>query len=709
LAAPVPRRRVDFTRQPNEPLLGQFRPSRKIAVNLKKFFGELQRRNVYRVAVAYGVVSWLLIQIATQIFPVFEIPNWGARLVIVALALGFPVALVLAWAYEITPEGIKHTEDVDPGKRITRQTGRTLDFVIIGVLLAVIAVMAFRYFRSAEPAAPPVPEKSIAVLPFENRSEDKANAYFADGIQDEILTRLSKVTDLRVISRTSTQHYKSAPDNLREIGKQLGVANLLEGSVQKVGNTVHVNVQLIRVATDEHLWAESYNRQLDDIFSVESEVAGAIADKLNARLSGAEKRELTAKPTNNPEAYDAYLRGLALSERSYLLEADATKALQLFENAVKLDPNFALAWAQLSKMHSIIFLYSDASAARRDSAHEALQKALQLQPDLLDAQLAEGYYQYRVVHDYDRAREILERVHSKWPNNSETPRALALVARRQGHWDESLAHFQEALELDPRNLQTLTNASITAHFMRQYQMAFKFIDRALDFAPGDNVALALKAGIYQDLGQLDQADAVLARMQMDANDESAIDVMFLQRRLRHDYPSGVALMQSSLAKLDPALRYEHAEYLSLLGNFQQLGGDATGAKSSYTQCRAEMETLLRAQPDNPKLMSGLAFANAGLGDQESALQLQEQALEKIRTANDLFEQPVYEVGLAQLQAQFGLKDRAITALQHLLSTNGATVTPALLRLDPNWSSLRDDPRFQPLTVDKAPEPTPAKP
>jgi TolB-like protein/Flp pilus assembly protein TadD len=678
-------------------------------VNLKKFFAELQRRNVYRVAVAYGVVSWLLIQIATQIFPVFEIPNWGARLVIVALALGFPVALVLAWAYEITPEGIKHTEDVDPGKRITRQTGRTLDFVIIGVLLAVIAVMVFRYSRDREPAAPPVPEKSIAVLPFENRSEDKANAYFADGIQDEILTRLSKVTDLRVISRTSTQHYKSAPDNLREIGKQLGVANLLEGSVQKVGNTVRVNVQLIRVATDEHLWAESYNRQLDDIFNVESEVAGAIADTLNAKLSGAEKQELAAKPTNNTEAYDAYLRGLALSERSYLLEADATRAMQAFENAVKLDPNFALAWARLSRTHSIIFLYSDASAARRESARAALEKALQLQPDLLDAQLAEGYYQYWVVHDYNRAREILERVQSKWPNNSETPRALALVARRQGRWDESLAHLHEALELDPRNLQTLTHASLTSRFMRQYQMAFKFIDRALDIAPTDNVALALKAGIYQALGQLDQADAVLARMQMDASDESAVDAKAQQLLLRHDYPAGVAFMQSSFARLDPALRLEHAEYLSFLGNFQQLGGDAAGAKSSYTKCREEMESLLREQPDNPRLMSGLAFANAGLGDNENALKLQGQALDKVQAANDLFEQPGYEVGMAQLQAQFGFKDRAITALQRLLSTNGATVTPALLRLDPSWANLRDDPRFQALTVDKAPEPKSAKP
>jgi TolB-like protein/Tfp pilus assembly protein PilF len=584
-----------------------------------------------------------------------------------------------------------------------------LDFVIIGVLLAVIAVMAFRYFHNAEPEAPKIREKSIAVLPFENRSEDKANAYFADGIQDEILTRLSKVTDLRVISRTSTQQYKSAPDNLREIGKQLGVANLLEGSVQKVGNNVRVNVRLIRVATDEHLWAESYNRELDDVFAVEGEVASAIADQLNAKLSGTEQKAVTDKPTQNAAAYDAYLRGLAFSERSYLLEAEANKAMQSFETAVRFDPKFALAWARLSKMHSIIFAYSDASAARRDSAYEALQKAFQLQPDLLDAQLAEGYYNYRVMHDFNHAREIFEQLRSKWPNNSEVPRMLALVARRQGRWDESLARFREALELDPRNLQTLTNASFTAKVMRQYQMAFKFIDRALDIAPDDNPALALKTGIYQALGQLDQADAVLARMQKEANDELAIEALAQQCQLRHDYPSGVALIQSTLARLDPSLRSQHAQWLAWLGAFQHLAGDEDGAKSSYSQSCEELKSLLRVQPDNPWLMNRLAFAIAGLGDKEGALQLEKQALDKVNAENDLVARPAYEEGLAQLQAQAGLKDRAITVLQHLLTTNGATITPALLRLNPDWDELRNDPRFQVLVIDQVPEPTSPKP
>ncbi|HEX8077768.1 MAG TPA: tetratricopeptide repeat protein, partial [Chthoniobacterales bacterium] len=574
-------------------------------MNPRKFFAELKRRNVYRAAVAYGVVAWFLTQITTQVFPFFDIPNASIRLVVIVLVCGFPIAMCLSWFYEFTAEGIVRSQDVDPAqvKSARRVTGRVLDFIIIGVLLLVIGLLVYQRVPSRSESGETIPKKSVAVLPFENRSEDKANAYFADGIQDEILTRLSKVTDLRVISRTSTQQYKSAPENLREIGKQLRVAHILEGSVQKVGNTVRVNVQLIRVATDEHLWAESYNRKLDDIFSVESEVAGAIADQLNVRLTGAERRQLADRPTNNSEAYDAYLRGLASSERPFLLDADTTQAMQSFEKAVRLDPDFALAWARLSRAHSIIFQNSDASATRRDSAREALQRALQLQPDLLEAQLAEGYYNYRVVHDYDRAKEILQRVQLKWPNNPEPPRALALVARRQGRGEESLTHFREALELDPRNLQTLTNAALTAQAMRQYTMAFQWIDRALDIAPGDNSALAMKAGIYQVLGQLDQADALLARITVDANNETVIGAIALQRLYRHDYHSGVMFLESALRKLDPALRFEHAKYLLLLANLQQLEGDAAGAKSNYAQCRAEMESLLREGPDNPRILS----------------------------------------------------------------------------------------------------------
>src|SRR5215470_7827785 len=289
-------------------------------MNPKTLLGELKRRNVYKVAVAYAVASWLLIQIATQVFPFFEIPNWAVRLVVLVLIAGFPVALIFSWAFEITPEGIKRESEIEADKSITHHTGRKI--VALTVVLAVIAagLLTFQLLRSktavvprqSEAATAAIPEKSIAVLPFENLSDEKSNAYFAEGIQDEILTRLSKIAALKVISRSSTQKYKSAPDNLREVGRQLGVANLLEGSVQKVANAVHVNVQLIRAVTDEHLWAESYNRKLDDVFGVEGEVATAIADQLNAKLTGAEVKAVSDKPTQNAAAYDSYLRGIAV-------------------------------------------------------------------------------------------------------------------------------------------------------------------------------------------------------------------------------------------------------------------------------------------------------------------------------------------------------------------------------------------------------------
>jgi TolB-like protein/predicted Zn-dependent protease len=690
-------------------------------LNPKNFFAELKRRNVYKVAVAYAVVGWLVIQISSTVLPTFHAPEWVVQTLMVLVALGFPIALVLAWAFELTPEGIKRAEDVLPNESITRKTGRKLVGITIALSVIAAGMLVIQLLRSkannsavvspapVANAAAEISSKSIAVLPFDNLSSDKENAYFAEGIQDEILTRLAKIAALKVISRTSTQKYKSAPDNLRDIGKQLGVANLLEGSVQKIANAVHVNVQLIRAANDEHLWAESYNRKLDDVFAVEGEVAGAIAEQLNAKLSGAEKQEVAARPTNNPEAYDAYLHGLAFFERPDLLGADLRNAVESLEKAVRLDPNFALAWARLSNTHSSIFFGGDdVSAARAQAAHEALQKALRLKPDLLETQLAEAYYHYFIERDYDRARQIFGLVHQQSPNNSEAPLALALIARRQGRWDESLAHFQEAMELDPRNLRTLMWTCDTYRSMRQFQMALKFIDRALDIAPGDNGVIVRKVDIYEALGQLDQAENVIAQLHADARDISVVLAMTRQLLLRHNYPAGVALMQSSLPKLDPSQQADRSAFLFGLAQFQQLAGDAVGAKTNYTQSRQELESLLRQQPDNADLMSALALVDAGLGDKEAALQEADRAMAKLPASRDALVGPLHEEIRARVLARFGDKDRAITILQHLLAIPysgwyGAPVTPALLRLDPDWDNLRDDPRFQTLIATPLPK------
>src|SRR5207244_1848662 len=367
-------------------------------VNPKNFFIELERRNVYKVAIAYGVVAWLLIQVATQVFPFFEIPNWVVRLVVLVIIIGFPIALIVAWAFELTPQGLKRTEVADAMP--TRPSARRawIYVVIIGGSIALGLVFLGRYTGLRRSEGTASAEKSIAVLPFDNLSRDPDNAYFAEGIQDEIVTRLAKIADLKVISRTSTQQYQSKPGNLSEIAKELGVANSLEGSVQKAGDQVRVNVQLIQVDNNAHLWADTYDRKLVDIFVVESEVARAIAESLQAKLTGGEQRELAVKPTNNSEAYDAYLRGLVLETRTSTAPDNLEKTVGFYELAVQLDPAFALAWARLSRANAFVYFGGlDKTIARRDATERALNTAQKLQPNSPETLLAQAYYQYWVL------------------------------------------------------------------------------------------------------------------------------------------------------------------------------------------------------------------------------------------------------------------------------------------------------------------------
>src|SRR5712691_8450653 len=428
------------------------------------------------------------------------------------IVLGFPVALILSWAFEITPEGIKRAEDVDLNQSITRRTGRKLDFLIIAVLLLVIAVFAYQRFGPGQKVAVATPEKSIAVLPFENRSEDKANAYFAEGIQDEILTRLSKIADLKVISRTSTQHYKSAPENLSEIARQLGVAHILEGSVQKSGEAVRVNVQLIKAANDSHLWADSFDRKLTDIFAVETEVAKAIADQLRAKLTGREEQVIAAKPTDNPEAYDAYLRGLAYTLKAGNRTANHLGAQKYLREAVRLDPKFALSWALLSYVDArgYITTHLQPTVALREEARQAAETALTLQPNLGEAVLAKGQYHYACLKDYDTAVRYFEQARQLLPNSSKIPESLAYVARRRGQWDRSESYFAEAERLDPRYVELLTQHAISYICLRRFPEALRKLDQVLDITPDDVDTLVQKAGIAQAQGDLPRASALLA-------------------------------------------------------------------------------------------------------------------------------------------------------------------------------------------------------
>jgi eukaryotic-like serine/threonine-protein kinase len=390
--------------------------------------------------------------------------------------------------------------------KIARRLALAAAFVGLATLVAV------RVFHSTPPqtTTPVIPDKSIAVLPFENLSGDPNNAYFAEGMQEEILTRLAKIADLKVISRTSTSRYKSKPDDIAEIAKQLGVANILEGSVQKAADQVRVNVQLINAQTDSHLWADTYDRKLTDIFGVESEIAKAISDALQVSLTDSEEQALAAKPTNNPEAYDAYLRGLAFQARSYYSDDAQKKAMTFFEQAVQLDPKFALAYARLSRAHALKYNRDDGSVLRHDAAKKALDKAQEIQPNAPETLLTLGYYQYWVLRDYGSAKTTFGRVGKLLPGTSEVPMALGRIARNEGHWDESNSYFEQALSLDPHNTELLVHAAVTYTSLRQFPAALKLFDRALDIIPNDPHLMAKKASIYQAQGNLQEAARFLS-------------------------------------------------------------------------------------------------------------------------------------------------------------------------------------------------------
>ena len=501
-------------------------------MNPKNIFTELKRRNVYRAAVAYGVVAWFLTQLTTQVFPFFEIPNSAVRFVVIALAVGFPIAMLLSWLYEFTPEGIVRTEDVDPvqAKSVQRATGRILNFTIIGVLLLVIAMLIVGRLPFYRQTGEPTSQKSIAVLPFENRSEDKANAYFAEGIQDEILTRLSKIADLKVISRTSTQHYKSAPENLPEIARQLGVAHIVEGSVQRSGDAVRVNVQLIKAANDSHLWAETFDRKLSDIFSVESEVAKAIADQLRVKLTGREEQEITAKPTDNPEAYDAYLRGLAYSLKAQHSPANSLGGQKFLREAVRLDPKFALAWALLSYVDSVgyIGVTLQATESLREEARQAAETALTLQPNLGEGLIAKGYYYYAYLKDYPTAVRYFEQARPFLPNSSRIAESLAYVARRGGQWEQSEAFFNQAERLDPRNVNLLSQHALSYVLLRRFPEALHKLDQVLNITPDDVETVALKGSIAQAEDDLPRASALLGSLFPAADHTAALETQVYQ-------------------------------------------------------------------------------------------------------------------------------------------------------------------------------------
>jgi TolB-like protein/Flp pilus assembly protein TadD len=487
-------------------------------VNPKNFFAELRRRNVYKVAIAYAVVAWLLIQIATQVFPFLEIPNWAIRLVIMLVVIGFPIALILAWAFELTPEGIKRTEDVDLSKSIRRKTGRKLDFLIIAVLLLVIGALLFQRFHpNVSPTPSSSPKKSIAVLPFENLSEDKANAYFADGIQEEILTRLAKIADLKVISRTSTQRYQSKPGNLSEIAKQLGVANILEGSVQKAADQVRVNVQLVNAQTDSHLWAETYDRKLTDIFGVESDIATTIAETLQAKLTGSEKTAIVKRPTANPEAYELYLKGRFFWNKR--TGADLRTAIEYFNQAVGKDPSYALAYAGLADSYCLLSDFGAASPADSyPQAKAAAKKALEIDDTLAEAHTSLANVFTNYDFDFEQSLKEFERAIQLNPNYATAQHWSGYTLVNLGQFDRGIAEGRRSVELDPLSLIINADLGQDYFYARRYDEAITQLRKTIQMDPRFYYAHWSLGLVWQVKGQINEAIAEY-RKAVELNDD----------------------------------------------------------------------------------------------------------------------------------------------------------------------------------------------
>jgi TolB-like protein/class 3 adenylate cyclase/cytochrome c-type biogenesis protein CcmH/NrfG len=593
---------------------------------------------------------------------------------------------------------------------IETPTGRR--WMRAGVLLLMIAAVGSGVFVFLAKHSPTgvgaitsaaTPEKSIAVLPFENLSHDPDNAYIAVGIQEEILTRLSKIADLKVISRTSTQRFKSVPDNLLEIAKQLGVANILEGSVQRSAEQVRVNVQLIKAATDTHLWADTFDRKLTDVFAVESEVAKAIAEALQAKLTGGEQRALAVKPTDNSEAYDAYLRGLALEARTTTSPDDSEKAAGFYERAVQLDPSFALAWARLSRANAHVYFGLNSTTARRDATERALNTAQKLQPNSPETLLAQAYYQYWVRRDYELAKGTFGRVRELLPGSSDVPGALALIARRQGRWDESVAYWEQALVLDPRNTEWLALAAETYAMLRQFPAALKTYDRLLDIVPNDPDTVASKAKIYQAEGNLEQAGKLLAGVNAQTPSFIAFLTKMNQLFLERQFDEAIRLIHNRLTEfrdLSDIERFFNPFFLVLA---QENAGDIVGARATAQQMLRPLEPLSQKDPDNPNFAQALSLILAVLGQKDAAIKEAERAITLLPSAKDAVDGPRVEENLAFVEVLVGDKNGAIPRLQHLLQIPyNNCLTPALLRLNPQWDPLRGDPAFQRLCEEKQP-------
>ena len=647
--------------------------------------------------------AWLLAQITTQIFPFFNVPNSAVRFVIVALVLGFPIAMALAWIYELTPEGIVRTEDVDPVTQ--RQFGRKVNFVIIGVLLLVIAMLVYQRLPFRPDTGEAIPEKSIAVLPFANLSDEQTNAFFADGVQDDILTSLAEINDLRVISRSSVMQFRDlGARNLREIATTLGVANILEGSVRREGDRVVVNVQLIDARNDRHIWAHRYDRTLTDSLGLQGELAREIADALRASLSADEKARVAIKPTQNADAYVFYLRANQISRNPDTLLEDYKTAEQLYRQAIALDPGFALAHARLASVSAEIFHYYEPTDAWKSKARAEAETALRLQPNLAEAHFALGQCIYWMDQDYDRALEQFEIASRLSPSNGDIGRLIAAIKRRQGKWQESLEEYERVSRIDPQNPNTIRELLYTNTAMRRWPEAARWAEKMRAIAPASTVA-KIQSG-YVDFwwkGDTQLLRSLLDKVPAGIDPDGGVtasrwDVAMLRR----DYSAAKKVLERASANelsyttagTTPKIFFEGCIYLAQ--------GDNANAQKAFELARPAFEASVKDAPASAERHAILGWLYAFMGRREDAIRKGHRAVELKPESKDAVDGALMNAYLALIYARVGENDLAIPLIEHLLKTAGAvdsadySITINDLKYRWEWDPLRGDPRFQKL-------------
>jgi TolB-like protein/Tfp pilus assembly protein PilF len=680
-------------------------------VNSKNFFAELQRRNVYKVAAAYAVVAWLLVQVATQLFLVFEGPRWALRLVVAAIIVGFPIALIVAWAFELTQVGLRRTETADAEHLQPRSPKVAWIYVVtIAGLLSAGVFFLGRYTNLKQSAGTGVPAKSIAVLPFENLSSDKENAYFAEGIQDEILTDLAKVADLKVISRTSVMQYRdAAARNLREIGQQLGVAHVLEGSVQRAGNEVRVNTQLINAHTDAHEWAEKYDRPINHVFAIQTEIANAIVQQLQAHLSPSEKAAIAEAPTKDLVAFDLFRRARILDDEVNDPGSGPGlfQGLSLLEEAVRRDPNFYLAYCLMAEIDLDLYWGGfDHTPGRRDHALSALKQAEGINPDAGDVHLQKADYAYHGFRDYETARSELELARKSLPNSSRLYTMIAAIDRRQARWDEAVRNFDRAVELDPRDFTTLSEAGYTYGALHRYPRASQLIQQAAALSPKDpfvRAALAESPFLERaDIGPLrTELNKILAEGKEVA---SHVAGYFIECALaEHDHTAAVKALDLVPADGTIDSRYDMSWPRDWhVGLVAHCFNEETAAKNAFNSARTVAAKTVSEQPEYASAWTILGVIDAGLGRKSEAIAEGKRACELLPLSKDGWDGVGFVSYLALIYSWVGEKGLALDQLEiSAKAPNG--ITYGELKLNPTWNALRGDPRFEQIVASLAPK------